>query len=431
MRFARKSYILWMAWRYLSAKKGKSLSFLTMMSVLGIAIGVAALVVVLSVMGGFEKDLRTKMFQGLPHLEVTSENAMAGFSLKDLPLTTFKKLFPQAEGVEPYTQSDVILKNGKYLSSGVLFGIDPQLKGSLWGFSQGMKVGNVSDLESPDPKAEPDSKWEHAREGIILGEGLSLQLGVGIGDEVDVISPHLGIGNVLTGGQLSQRFRVVGFFSTDLPSYDTKYAVVNLSSGRKFLPDYDYSLDEDEYVSGVAINFSRPEKIDDYVGVLKPYPQLKVVTWKDVNKSLLFALKLEKFTMGAILLLIVLVAAFSISGTLMMTVFHKRSHIALMQSLGMSRFDVAKLFLTHGLCIGTVGVIIGLALGLSLCSLIYYFQFINLPDGVYYQSKLPVRFLPFEYLIITFCAWGLSLLASLYPALVASRQDPGVGLRYM
>ena len=135
--------------------------------------------------------------------------------------------------------------------------------------------------------------------------------------------------------------------------------------------------------------------------------------------------------MSSILLLIVLVAAFSISGTIMMTVFHRRSQIALFRSIGMSQLDTAKLFLVIGIFIGTIGVLIGLAAGLGICGTLYYFQFIDLPAGMYYQNKLPVRFLPTEYAIIALCAWGLSILATLYPSLIAARQDPGAGLRYL
>src|SRR5690606_35828 len=156
----------------------------------------------------------------------------------------------------------------------------------------------------------------------------------------------------------------------------------------------------------------------------------KALTWQTVNKSLLFALKLEKFTMGAILLLIVLVATFSISGTMMMMVYHKRSQVALMRALGMERGDIARLFVAHGCTIGSIGVVLGMLVGLGVCSLLYYFQFIDLPQGVYYQKKLPVRFLPLEYFVISCCAWALSLLAAVYPALVAARQDPGTGLRF-
>ncbi|MBP6218984.1 MAG: ABC transporter permease [Oligoflexales bacterium] len=431
-----KSYIVWMAWRHLSSKKGRSLSFLTMTSIAGVTVGVAALVAVLSVMGGFEKDLMKRMFSGLPHVELLSKESLQGFSLQKYPVSRFRELLPEVVAWEPFTQADIVLKNKKYLASATLFGIDPKLGGKLWGFSQGIKEGELSHLSSmirPEglgSSLSSDFDAGDGKEGIILGESLATQLGVSLWDEIDVISPYAGLGDVLSGSKLSQRFRVVAIFSTDLPNYDSKYAVVSLKSGRQFLADYDESLDEEEYVSGIAFNFEDPSQVDQRLAkVLKKFPELQTLTWKDVNKSLLFALKLEKFTMGAILLLIVLVAAFSISGTMMMTVFHKRGQIALLRSLGMSRVDIARLFLLYGLSIATVGVLAGLVLGLLLCFGI--FQFVDLPLGVYYQNKVPVSFLPVEYMVIAFCAWMLSLLASLYPALTASKQDPGIGLRCM
>ncbi len=422
------AFIVWLAWRYLVSKKGKSLSFMTTVSIFGVAIGVAALVIVLSVMAGFENDLRNKMFRGLPHLELFNKQSLVGFSLKEHPLVAFDELYPEATGLEPFIKSDVVLKHNKNLASATLFGIDPKLGGRLWGFFSGKFDGNIDDLDLHMSNKESDSELMG---GLMLGDSLATQLGVGFGEEVTLLSPYASLGDVLSGSQISGRFRVTGIFQTDQPQIDSKFAVVSLKSGRKFLPDYDPSLESDEYVSGVALNFSDPEHIDLYVDRLQAEPDLQANTWKDTNKSLLFALKLEKFTMGAILLLIVLVAAFSISGTIMMTVFHRRSQIALFRSIGMSQLDIGKLFLAIGIFIGTIGVLIGLAAGLGICGLLYYFQFIDLPVGMYYQNKLPVRFLPTEYAVIAICAWVLSIIATLYPSLIASKQDPATGLRYL
>ena len=158
---------------------------------------------------------------------------------------------------------------------------------------------------------------------------------------------------------------------------------------------------------------------------------LTPLTWETANKSLLFALKLEKFAMTLILMLIVIVAAFSISGTMMMTVFHKRGQVSLLRSLGMNRIDITKLYLAHGFTIGTVGILMGLVFGLAICALIKSFQFISLPAGVYHLKSLPCKWLWFDYGIICMSAWVFSLLASTYPALTASKQDPGQGLRYL
>lgn len=419
-------FILWLAWRYLISKKGKSLSFMTTVSILGVAIGVAALVTVLSVMGGFENDLRTKMFRGLPHLEIFNKQTLAGFSLKEYPLTKFNSLYPDASTIEPFIKADVVLKHRKNLASATLFAIDPKLGGKPWGFFSKQFEEQTDELQLKLANSNPD---EDILGGLILEEGLAMQLGVTVGEEVFILSPYASVGDVLSGSQISAAFKVTGLFQTDLPQ--NKFAIVSLKSGRMFLPDYDASLDNEEYVSGVAITFAQPEHIERYASQKYKEPQLQFITWKDNNKSLLFALKLEKFTMGAILLLIVLVATFSISGTIMMTIFHRRNQIALFRSLGLSQKDTAKLFLAIGFFIGTIGVLLGLSIGLSLCSFLYYFQFIDLPSGIYYQNKLPVRFLPIEYTIIALCAWGLSILATCYPAMIAAKQDPGTGLRYL
>ncbi|MEZ4741231.1 MAG: FtsX-like permease family protein [Bdellovibrionota bacterium] len=428
-----KAYIAWMAWRSLISRKRKSgLSFMTTMSICGVALGVFALVVVLSVMGGFEQDLKSNMFRGLPHLEILANNAMAGFSLKEYPIEMFKRDFSDAVAIEPFTQADVVLRQKKHLASVKIFGVDPKAGGKLWGFSSSMVQGKLEDLDEKRPMLYSDTPKNHYP-SIVLGESLAIELGVDIGEAVHVLNPQVSIRQTFSASNtsLSSTFIVSGIFRTDLPAYDAKYAVVSLEQGRKFMADYDEVLDEQEYVAGVALNISDPNKIDTFVQRVSKYKSLQALSWKKVNKSLLFALKLEKFTMGAILLLIVLVAAFSISGTMMMTVFHRRSQIALMRSLGMTQRDVLKLFITHGFSIGSVGIILGLSLGLLVCGGIYaQLLDVTLSEGVYYQKKLPVRFLPVDYLVIVGCAWVLSVIAAAYPAYTASKQDPGVGLRY-
>lgn len=416
--------ILWMSWRQINAKKGKSLSFMTAMSIFGIAIGVCALVVVLSVMGGFEKDLKNRMFQGLPHMEIVHKNFAIGLSLTDYPTHLIYDLFPHNAGIEPFIQADVVLKKNKHLSSLALFGIDPALGGHLWGFSSGMVEGEIKDLLQ-DPKAVQDAP------GIILSEALASQLGVLVGDEVRILSPQTAIDGPLLGGTFSARFKVAGLFMTDLPRFETKYGVVSLSSARKFMADYDRSLDDAEMVSGIAINMEDPEHVKKDLPEAFKANDLTMVTWKDVNQSLLFALKLEKFTMGAILLLIVLVAAFSISGTMMMMVYHKRRQIAILRSLGLSQKGVLRLFLSNGFMIGSIGVLCGLALGLLICYGLHWLYTSHISIGILHTQKLPVTFLPFEYAVICLCAWLLTLLSALYPAMMGARQEPGVGLRYM
>ena len=438
-----KFYILWIAWRNLwpRSKRG-GLSVMTLISILGVAIGVAALIIVLSVMGGFEQDLRSKMLRGQPNLEVMSKNAVAGFGLKQHPISEFEKLFPEAVAIEPFTEADVVLKQRLHISSATLFGVDPQRRGHLWGFNGAVTEGEMSGIGSLHPTQSVGKKGSKALPGIVLGESLADQLGADIGDEIVVLSPQTNVDTALSGGTLSRSYVVCGKFRTGLFNYDARWAVVSLAEGRKFMGDYDESLDTDEYVSGVAVNIQDPLAIQDSVDRVfgtqaskgtapAAFSELSPLTWEKANTSLLFALKLEKFAMGSILMLIVVVAAFSISGTMMMTVFHKRGQVSLLRSLGMNQSDIAKLYLTHGFTIGTVGILLGLAFGIGVCAMIKSFAVIPLPAGVYHLKSLPCKWLWVDYFIICVCAWGFSLVASTYPALTAAKQDPGQGLRYL
>ncbi len=436
-------YILWIAWRNLVARSKKSgLSFMTITSIFGVAIGVAALIIVLSVMGGFEQDLRDKMLRGQPHLEIVNKNAVAGFSLQEVPLAQVKALFPDSTDVEAYTEADVVLKQKKHLTSATLFGVDPDRDGHLWGFGAAVTEGEMNAIGRTHPAS---GNWdvEVRRPGILLGETLAEQLSAEIGDEITVLSPQANAGSALAGGTVSRQYVVAGKFRTGLFNYDAKWAVVGLEEGRKFMADYDESLDKEEYVSGIAVNLKDPMQVraatDRVFGPtpvaeakqLKGLGELDSLTWEKTNKSLLFALKLEKFAMGSILMLIVIVAAFSISGTMMMTVFHKRGQVSLLRSLGMNKGDIARLYLMHGFTIGTVGIAVGLVFGVSICALIKSFQFISLPAGVYHLKSLPCKWLWPEYVIICVSAWLFSVVASTYPAMTAAKQDPGQGLRYL
>ncbi len=406
---------------------------MTMVSILGVAIGVFALVLVLSVMGGFEADLSDKMLAGQPHIEIiSSTNALAGFGLKEHPLATFQKTFPKALAIEPFVSSDVVLKRRGFVTSATLIGVRPEEEGTkLWAFDGKFSEGSFQDIfKTHRPRLPQQPDVIQNSPGIALGDQLALQIGADIGDEITVLSPQASSGSAMGGGTLSRRYVVTGKINTGLFNYDGKWSIVSLDEGRLFMPDYDASLAVDEYVTGVAMNVPDPDDLSQYTSKIKNWAGLEMKTWKMTNKSLLFALKLEKFTMGSILMLIVLVAAFSISGTMIMTVFHKRGQVSILRSLGLSQKDVAKLFFAHGFTIGTVGVSIGLIGGIGMCYLIRFSQNFPLPAGVYYLKSLPVKFLPVEYAVICLCAWVFALLASTYPAIVASKQNPSDGVRY-
>ncbi|MDD9950155.1 MAG: ABC transporter permease [Zetaproteobacteria bacterium] len=413
-------YLIWMAWRQLVSPRGKNLSFMTIISVLGVTIGVATLVIVLSVMGGFERDLKQKMFRGLPHLEFFHQTTAAGFSLQDFSVQDAVRGLPGVEHAEPFIRADVVVKHRRNMAISTIFGVQPELGGQIWGFGAEHQDDSILDLlQQVTLSGHPP---------LLLSEELSSHMGVRVGDVVELLNPGARVGSALSGQKLSQAFEIVGFFWTRLPQYDLKYVVTSLAAARPFMPDYDVTLDEREYVTGIGVKMQDPERLTTWRAEHLP-AEMAVHTWRDTNHSLLLALQLEKFTMSAILLLIVVVAAFSISGTMMMTVYHKRNQVALMRATGMSKRDVLALFLLHGFWIGTVGVVFGLSCGLGVCLFIEkYAYLIPFPDS-FALTKLPVTYLPWEYVLVSLSSWGLSLLAAAYPAVTAAHQDPAGGIK--
>ncbi|SME99620.1 lipoprotein-releasing system permease protein [Pseudobacteriovorax antillogorgiicola] len=405
---------------------------MTVFSILGVTLGVAALIIVLSVMGGFEQDLKGKMLRGQPHLEILAENPILGFSLNDVPLDQLKTAIRDGHGFSPFTQGDVVIKQGKHLAAVNLVGVDTKFDNSMWAFHETVVDG---DLESINENHRPLLSLEENRSsfpGIMLGEGVAGQLGADLGDEVTILSPQAASGAVLfSGGTITRTYVVTAIFRSRIFTYDSKWAVVRLEEGRKFMPDYDPYLDIENFVTGIAVNADDPYDVDGIVSRLKAqFGQLNFRTWKDANSALLFALQLEKYTMGAILMLIVLVAVFSISGTMMMTVFHKKTQVCLMRSLGMTQKDIARLYMFQGGTIGFLGILLGLALGLGVCFILHESRYIDMPANLNSIRGLPVKFLPFEYAVICIMAFMLTVLGALYPALTASRQNPSSGLRY-
>jgi lipoprotein-releasing system permease protein len=428
MQLSSKWYLWWIAFRNVATRNGLGLSFMTTVSIAGVAIGVATLIIVLSVMGGFEKNLQAKMLRGEPHLELYHEQAQIGFSLNDLSLEQVRTLVPEASDTAAFTKADVVLKHHKNLQAAELYGVDPEDSSDLWIFSSTMIEGNLASLKTSHPSLVGEGRWP----GIVLGEGLAGNLSVNLGDEVMIINPIAATASSAPGSVDTnvRRYVLTGIFRSSDIKYDNKWAIVSTNEGRRYLAEYDESLSEERFVSGIAMKLSNPFESEEVAKRFLKFEWLRPLTWQKSNQSLLFALKLEKFAMGSVLMLIVVVAAFSISGTIMMTVYHKRTQVAVLRALGMTRMDIVKLYLIHGMLIGTLGIIAGLIFGLGVCYAVYKLPLVNLPQGIYHQSKLPVRFLPETYLVIASCAWIFSLVASVYPASIASQQSPSHGLRY-
>jgi lipoprotein-releasing system permease protein len=406
--------------RYLKAKRKQTfISIITLISIVGFALGVWALIVVLAVMSGFEKTLKEKILGTQAHLVVLKTNQDGMDRYEEVV-----KEVEQVKGVvsaTPFILSQVMLSSESNVFGVVLNGIDPDRVGKVIELARNMKAGRLQDL-----KAGGDSP------GIILGVELAKRLGVSLNDAIQVISP---LGTMTPMGMMPKmkRFRVMGIFYSGMYDFDNTLAYISIVSAQKF-------LNMDSRVTGIEIKTSdvyKVKKIGKEIRQKLGFP-FWTRDWMEMNRNLFSALKLEKVAMFIILVLIVLVAAFNIISTLIMVVMEKNKDIAILKSMGAPSKGILRIFIIEGGVIGVVGTffgtLVGLATALNLEKVSGFvenlFGFKILPSDVYYIDKLPSQVNPLDVGLIVMTAILISLLATLYPSWRASKLDPAEALRY-
>jgi lipoprotein-releasing system permease protein len=401
-----------MALRYLKGKHRRApISLNTFISISGVALGVLALVVVLSVMSGFENDLKKKILgTNSPVIVMTYDDK----GIKDYDeIMKIAASRPHVKAVTPFTYSEVMLTSPYGVSGIVLKGINPETEGSVTDLSRNIVTGSLKGLEGG---AETP--------GIVIGKELAATLGVRDGDKVSVVSPF-GTMTPLGMAPKMKEFKVVGVFDTGMFEYDSKMAYISIPAAQGFfglgdtITGLELKLDNIDLAPQVASD------IQDALGF--PY---RARDWLQMNKSLFSALKLEKLTMFVILVLIIIVASFNIVSTLIMIVMEKAREIAILKSMGATSGSVMKIFMIEGTVIGVVGTAIGLSGGYLLCWILMTTKLISLPSDVYYISHLPVLMDPVEFALIAASAILISFFATLYPSWQAARLDPVEALRY-
>jgi len=406
-------YELYISLRYLKAKRKQVfISIITLLSMAGVALGVMALIIVLSVMSGFEEDLKKKILGTNAHLVVLQQ----GGALRDYP--EILKKVEETKGVAaatPFIFTQAMLTSENNVQGIVLRGIDPATAGKVINIESTLKKGSMAGLRKEEEEGQP---------GIFIGKELAQTLGVMLNDTVILVSP-VGALAPMGAGPPMKKFRVSGIFDTGMYEYDTSMAYISLRSAQKFLAMGDT-------VSGLEV------KVDDIYAVKKIGDRIRkdlgfpfwTKDWMQMNRSLFAALKLERIVMFIILVLIVLVAAFGIVSTLIMVVMEKTKDIAILKSMGATARSVMRIFIFEGLIIGCVGTLVGLFGGYLVCSLLAKYQFITLPSDVYYISRLPVKMNILDFILVAVSALGISFIATLYPSWQASRLDPAEALRY-
>jgi lipoprotein-releasing system permease protein len=406
-------YELFISLRYLKAKRKQVfISIITLLSMAGVGLGVMALIIVLSVMSGFEEDLKKKILGTNAHLVVLQQGA----GMRDYP--EILKKVEEAKGVvaaTPFIFTQAMLTSENNVHGIVLRGIDPATAGKVINIESTLKKGSMSGLQKDDGETQP---------GIFIGKELAQTLGVTLDDSVVLVSP-LGALAPMGGGPPMKKFRIAGIFDSGMYEYDTSLAYISLKNAQKFLAMGDL-------VSGLEV------KVDDIYAVKKIGDRIRkdlgfpfwTKDWMQMNRSLFAALKLERIVMFIILVLIVLVAAFGIVSTLIMVVMEKNKDIAILKSMGATARSIMRIFIFEGLIIGCVGTLIGLGGGYVVCTLLAKYQFITLPSDVYYISRLPVKMNILDFVLVAVSSLGISFLATLYPSWQASRLDPAEALRY-
>ena len=414
-----------------SRRSEAGINVITTVSILGVTIGVTALIMVLAVMEGFEIDLRDKILGSNAHLVVL--NYEGNFDLGDDTLDRIENI----EGIAaaaPFVYSEMMIRSTQGAAGVVFKGIDPEYTPKVTNLVESLEIGPdgpVSTIEEQSSllgglaKPEVTDAEESLKPGIFIGKELAQELYVTAGDVVHIINPiggGVGIMGVPTPDVRS--FRVAGIFHTGMYEYDTKWTYVLIEEAQKFLK-------LEGKINGIEVQVHDIDNAPDLAFSVQTeldYPFF-LRHWMELNSKLFAALKMEKIVMGLILSLIVMVASLNIVGTLILVVLTRGREISILRAMGASSKQILHVFMLEGVIIGFVGTIVGTILGLTGCYFLDQYQF-PLDTDVYYMDTLPVVVEPQTVLTVVITAIAISFLATIYPALVASKMDPVEGLRY-
>jgi len=420
------------ALRYLRARRKQAfISVITVISVGGIALGVAALIIVLAVMTGFEQDLREKILGIRAHILVTRQQFSEApqLLLSDEVMQKIRSIDGVA-GVSPFVFGQVMVRSPFRTQGIAIRGVDPRVEASVSDLQKNMVEGKLDSLLRRDFKPQDDTEGDAQGDagaeydGIILGQELANNLGLYVGDKVAVISPF---GRQTPTGLVPKlRWMVVaGIFRSGMFEFDSNLAYMSLVAAQDF-------FDMGDEINGYEIRTNdiyEAKRVAEEVGHVLG-PPYKATDWQEMNKTLFAAMKLEKIAMFIILALIVLVAAFNIASTLIMMVMERNKDIGILKSMGASNRSVMGIFMIEGTLIGAAGTVIGAIVGALICYLADKYHLIKLAGDVYYLSYLPFKMIPLDFLLICVGSILLSFVSTLYPSRQAAHLDPVEAIRY-
>jgi lipoprotein-releasing system permease protein len=425
-------YELVLGWRYTRAgratRRNGFISFISGVSMLGIGLGVAALIIVLSVMNGFQKEVRDRMLSVVSHIEIVSAD---GGALEDLAGTLQQvKLNNQVLGAAPFISAQALLARGEDMKGVMVRGIDPALEPSVVDLTAGMSSNarqpNAKGLNLPGVEALQPGQF-----GVVLGLDLARQLGLRLGDPVTLISPN---GQVTPAGVLPRlkQMQVVGLFNSGHYEYDSALVMIHVEDAGKI-----FRL---EGPTGVRLKIKDLHEARSVAQALAPNltAGMAIRDWTQQNRTWFAAVQVEKRMMFIILTLIVAVAAFNLVSTLVMSVTDKRADIAILRTLGASPKSIMGIFMVQGAMVGVMGTVGGLLLGLLVAfnidvivpALETLFRASFLPKDIYIISRMPSDPQMTDILPVAIISLLLAFVATLYPSWRASQVNPAEALRY-
>ena len=416
-------WIRWVGTRYLRSKKNsRFLSFITLISVLGVALGVTAMIVVLSVMDGFEAELKKRLMSTDLHVLITPTTQVEGFDQGMVPASAipeatvkdFMTSHPTVTSFWPVVSTEAILRTGKKVAGVVVKGVTQERIARL--------KQQVTEQAEEHMMIEHNGPETFRLPELWVGQELAFEVGVIPGDQLSMISPTEMEGPLNSVPRM-RRYGVEGIYHSGLPEQELHTVFAADSAVRSFLKRSDGVSQWEISVK----NFEEAPKVaDDLRAIL---PGFQVQDWVQLNSHLFASLRLERISMFVILAFIVVVASFNIVTTLTLLVLEKKREIAIMKAMGARAGQVAAIFLYEGLLIGLGGIGGGVIAAWVACGLLRRYDFIKLPD-IYYDRTLPVTFDPFYYALVAVCALVIVIAACLYPSRRAARLNPLDGIRF-
>jgi lipoprotein-releasing system permease protein len=486
-RLERQGFVNFVAARHVRADKSGFLTVISILSIAGVFISSLALCAVVSIMGGFGADLKSKILGNNAHISIDGLNGSAapgGGAAEALPggdtpgapalgnlpwdeLLDKVRLVPGVLAATPVVTGEAMASSQSNTAGVLIRGVEPESIGSVIDLVKNIEVGKFEYLSDPsligemsedEPiwigrgghrylkgprgrelpskskqagKAELDAAVrdalrdaEDALPGVVLGRELAKTLHVYVGDEITLVSP---VGDLGPMGVLprARKFRVAAVFYSGMYEYDSSHAYMTLPTAQEF-------LDRAGIISQIEVKVERDDRsetIRDDLAEALAGQQLRIRDWKEMNRGLFSALELEKIVTFIILSIAIVVGSFCIICTLLLMVTEKSKEIAILKATGASDVSILKVFMTEGMIIGGIGTVLGVVTGLVLCLGLLWFG-VRLDPDVYYVDRLPINVDAIDYLVVAMCSFGITIAATIYPAVAASRLRPVEGIRY-